>query len=199
MAPPRKHSSDRILDVARAIVLAEGPRAATISAIARLSKAPVGTLYHRFGNRDGVLAEVWIRALERFQHLVLTHVHQQEHGLDRGVAMVRATLEFARSEPEDAKLLIALRRRDLLDAETSSEISDRIHAINLPLQEELRRLTVDLCGSDDPRALAGVARHVVLTPNGVVRAYVDSPKWPRWLVDDVIEDARRALQAIAQN
>ena len=71
MAPPRKHDTDEILDAARAIVLAAGPRAASVATIARESGAPVGTLYHRFGSRDGLLAAAWLRALERFQHHAL--------------------------------------------------------------------------------------------------------------------------------
>ncbi len=37
MANPRKHDTDRILDAARTLVLRDGPRAASVSAIARES------------------------------------------------------------------------------------------------------------------------------------------------------------------
>ena len=67
MAPPRKHETDVILDAARALVLDGGPRAASVAAIAKSSGAPAGTLYHRFGNRNGILTAAWLRALERFQ------------------------------------------------------------------------------------------------------------------------------------
>lgn len=67
MAPPRKHETDVILDAARALVLDGGPRTASVAAIATASGAPAGTLYHRFGNRDGILTAAWLRALERFQ------------------------------------------------------------------------------------------------------------------------------------
>jgi hypothetical protein len=46
-------------------VIAVLPRAASVAAIAAASGAPVGTLYHRFGNRNGVLTAAWLRALER--------------------------------------------------------------------------------------------------------------------------------------
>jgi len=46
--------------------LDEGPRAVSVAAIAQASGAPTGTLYHRFGSRDGILAAAWLRALERF-------------------------------------------------------------------------------------------------------------------------------------
>jgi AcrR family transcriptional regulator len=59
MAPPRKHQTDVILDTTRALVLADGPRAAGVAAIAKASGAPAGTLYHRFGNRNGIVAAAW--------------------------------------------------------------------------------------------------------------------------------------------
>lgn len=71
MAPPRKHDTDRILDAARTIALRDGPRATSVAAIAAESGAPAGTLYHRFGSRDRVLQEAWLRALGRFQAEVL--------------------------------------------------------------------------------------------------------------------------------
>ena len=71
MAPPRKHQTDAILDATRALVLAEGPRAASVGAIAKASGAPAGTLYHRFASRNGILAAAWLRALERFQRRAL--------------------------------------------------------------------------------------------------------------------------------
>ena len=71
MAPPRKHETDVILDATRALVLTAGPRAASVAAIAKASGAPAGTLYHRFGNRDGVVIAAWLRALDRFQQRAL--------------------------------------------------------------------------------------------------------------------------------
>src|SRR5665213_1418161 len=99
MAPARKHDTDRILDTTRALVLRDGPRAASVAAIARASDAPVGTLYHRFGSRDGILAAAWLRALERFQRRALAAAEHPDP-LEAGVAMARAQVSFAREEPE---------------------------------------------------------------------------------------------------
>src|SRR4051812_45413671 len=118
MAPPRKHETDVILDATRALVLADGPRAASVAAIADASGAPAGTLYHRFGNRDGILTAAWLRALERFQ----AHVMGVSSGsaLDTAVAMAVATVRFARELPEDARILLTIRPGDLLDGEPSA-------------------------------------------------------------------------------
>src|ERR1700744_6226970 len=98
MAPPRKHGTDVILDAARALVLAGGPRAASVAAIAKSSGAPAGTLYHRFGNRDGILTAAWLRALERFQsrEMAVSETDAVDAPLEKAVAMAVAAISFAR-------------------------------------------------------------------------------------------------------
>src|SRR5580692_11596860 len=133
MAPPRKHDTDRILDAARALVLRDGPRATSVAAIARASEAPVGTLYHRFGNRDGVLAAAWLRALEGFQRRALAAAAHADP-LEAAVAMAISPIGFAHEQPEDARLLLTLRRDDLLDADPDDRFRARLQAINAPLE-----------------------------------------------------------------
>src|SRR5947208_1552072 len=130
MAPPRKHTTDAILDAARARVLADGPRAASVAAIAADSGAPVGTLYHRFGSRDGVLAAVWLRAIERFQARAMDAARIDD-ALESAVGMARSVVEFAVEHPLDAELLLAVRRRDLVDR----SLPQRLDEMNAPLQQ----------------------------------------------------------------
>jgi len=81
----------------------------------------VGTLYHRFGSRDGILAAAWLRALERFQVTALAaSARHPDDPVEAGVAMAAATLTFATEQAEDARLLLVLRRSDLLDARRAS-------------------------------------------------------------------------------
>ena len=193
MAPARKHDSDRMLDAARAVVLRDGPRAASVAAIARESGAPVGTLYHRFGNRDGVLAAAWLRALERFQRCALAAANDDDP-LEAAVAMAASQVDFAREQPDDARLLLTLRRDDLLDADPGDELRARLEQINLPLRSKLGELTRALRASTGARAMDAVTRAVVDLPNAAVRRHArDSKPPPVWLRDDVAEAARRLL------
>ena len=195
MAAPRKHHSDRILDAARALVLAEGPRAASVAAISRASGAPVGTLYHRFGDRDGILAAVWLRALERFQAGALAAgAAHPDDPVEAGVAMARASLAFAAAHPDDARLLLAVRRRDLLDG-APAPVHTRLDAINAPLREALARIARALHGRADARAVERVTRAVVDLPTAAVRRHVrdEGGALPRWLAADVADAARTLL------
>jgi len=194
MAPPRKHDSDSILDATRTLLLRDGPRAASVTAIARESGAPVGTLYHRFGNRDGVLAAAWLRALERFQRRALAAAADPDP-LAAAVAMASSQVAFAREQPEDARLLLTLRRDDLLDADPSDELRASLDAINEPLIARLRELTQALRASAGPRALDAVRRAVVDLPNATVRRHArDGARPPAWLQDDVATAARKLLE-----
>ena len=115
MARTRLHSDQSVLDATAEIVVARGARSASINAIAAASGAPVGSIYHRFESRDGVLLALWERALRRFHAAYLPAEVPGPDPLATGAAMAEAVVEFARTEPRDARLLMTLRRADLLD------------------------------------------------------------------------------------
>jgi AcrR family transcriptional regulator len=195
MAPPRKHDTDTILDAARTLVLRDGPRAASVAAIARESGAPAGTLYHRFGSRDGVLAAAWLRALERFQHGALEAAENPDP-LEAAVAMAASQIGFARTHPQDARLLLTLRRDDLLDAAPDEAFRARLEEINAPLGAKLAELTPALRGRRSARAADATVRAVVDLPNAAIRRWMpEGETLPAWLERDVAADVRRLLQA----
>ena len=190
MAPPRKHETDAILDATRALVLAEGPRAASVSAIAAATGAPAGTLYHRFGNRDGVVTAAWLRALQRFQAGVMAA--DGDDPLEVCVAMAAAAVTFARDRNEDARLLLTIRPDDLRDADPDPSFTATLADMNAPLMARLEELTRALYGRADARRRDVVARAVVDLPYAVIRRHAQDDPWPRWLAADV-ETAVRAL------
>ncbi|WP_067531963.1 TetR/AcrR family transcriptional regulator [Nocardia crassostreae] len=192
MAPPRKHDTDVILDAVRTLVLRDGPRAASVAAIADASGAPVGTLYHRFGNRNGVLTAAWIRALERFQARVLAAA-EQEDPLEAGVAMSAASITFGRECQEDAKLLLNLRVSDLLDGAPDTEFRERLATMNAPLIEQLHRVTLGVYGSAGPREIDAVARAIVDLPYATLRRHAHAESLPDWLDDDIATATRTLL------
>jgi AcrR family transcriptional regulator len=193
VAPPRKHETDAILDAARALVLAEGPRAAGVAAIAKASGAPVGTLYHRFGNRDGILAATWLRALDRFQSLAVAA--SADSAVEAAVAMALSSIEFARGFPGDARLLLTVRPQDLVDADGGALVT-AITSRNAPLIERLRQLARELYGVDDRRSLDALQRAVVDLPYAAVRRHVADV--PEWLAGDLADSVRALLAAYRQ-
>jgi AcrR family transcriptional regulator len=191
VAPPRKHETDVILDAARAIVLVDGPRAASVAAIAKASGAPAGTLYHRFGNRDGILAAAWLRSLERFQSLALAA--DADTALDTGVAMAVAAVSFARERPEDARLLLTIRPSDLFDSPSDQGFQQTLADMNAPLIERVAGLARQLYGRGDARSVDAVARAVADLPYAVVRRHANDDPMPPWLETDVATAVRAVL------
>jgi AcrR family transcriptional regulator len=185
------------LDATRRLVLAAGPRAASVTAIAEASGAPAGTLYHRFGNRNGVLSAAWLRALERFQTRAMAA--QGETALETAVAMAKAVVSFARELPEDAQLLLTLRPSDLLDGTPDAAFWDTLAAMNQPLLARLREVARQLYGRADGRSVEAVARAVADLPYGVVRRHAFDNPMPRWLEADVAGAARAMLVEYKSN
>jgi len=200
MAPPRKHQTDVILDAARALVLDGGPRAAGVAAIARSSGAPAGTLYHRFGNRDGILAAAWLRALERFQARVMAAGTDTaaDTPMEAAVAMAVACIGFTRELPEDARLLLTIRPGDLLDGEPDAAFQQTLAAMNAPLQDRIGSLARQLFGSGNARSVDAVARAVADLPYAVVRRHAYDEPMPRWLEADVAASTRAVLESFGE-
>ncbi|MCA2242772.1 TetR/AcrR family transcriptional regulator [Mycobacterium sp. WUMAC-067] len=196
MAPPRKHETDVILDAARALVLGGGPRAASVAAIAKTSGAPAGTLYHRFGNRDGILTAAWLRALERFQARALAA--DGETPADTAVAMAVAAVGFARALPEDARLLLTIQPGDLLDDEPDAAFRQTLAAMNAPLTERIAALARQLYGNARPRSVDAVARAVADLPYAVVRRHAHDDPMPSWLEKDVAASALAVLKSFGE-
>jgi len=200
VAPPRKHETDVILDATRALVLRHGPRAASVAAIAKASGAPAGTLYHRFGNRDGVVTAAWLRALERFQSRALAAAADTpiDTALETATAMAVAAIGFARELPDDARLLLTIRPDDLRDGQPDAAFRQTLAAMNAPLIERVRELAAQLYGSSDPRALDAVNRAVADLPYAVVRRHAREDPMPDWLESDVAAAARALLQSFSE-
>lgn len=112
MARPTKYSPDVLLDAAGDILQRDGPAAVTVAAVSAATGAPNGSLYHRFGSRDMLVAQLWIRTVSRFQEGYLQALAGDD--LDRAALDAAAhVVTWTRSHPQEAALLILHRRSQL--------------------------------------------------------------------------------------
>ena len=139
-----------MLDAALAVIVDGGPRAANASAIAAALGAPSGSIYHRFGSRDGLLAALWLRSVERFQRGFRAAV-EIDDAEQAALDAARHVFRWSRSEPAEALLLARYRLMDLLDEpleELPLEQLQRDDAqrrrVALGLQSLAQRLDLDL-------------------------------------------------------
>ncbi|WP_165958952.1 TetR/AcrR family transcriptional regulator [Actinomadura sp. KC345] len=179
MGRPAKFSEDQILDAALAVVAGGGPAGATIGAIAERLGAPSGSLYHRFGSRDLLLATLWIRTVRRFQRGFVAALAE---GGAEGAAL--HTPRWCRMHPEEAAVLVLHRRQDLA-ATWPAGLAGDLDALNAEVSEALGSFP----GTDRER----LAFATVDVPYGAVRRYLLAGRTPPPLVDELITATCRAV------
>jgi AcrR family transcriptional regulator len=168
----RVHEPHTILDAARTLVLDEGVGAATVGAIASTSGAPVGSIYHAFGSRDTLLARLWIRAVGRSQTRFLEQLQRHDDPLDGAVAAALSVYDFSRDEPGDARLLVSLRREDLIQMPLPADLAEELAGLNRPIEEAIVKLARDLFGRASKERIVQTALAVFDLPHGALRRHL---------------------------
>jgi AcrR family transcriptional regulator len=190
---PPLHRTDVILDVARSLALDSGAGATTIAEIAQASGTPVGSLYHRFGSRDDLLAQLWIRAVRRSQASFLSAIDRGDP-IERAVMGAMAILDFCEEQGADARLLLSLRREDLLRAAPSPEVARELEGLNRPLERGLARLAHALYGTAGQAERQRVLLAAFDIPYGAARRHLVAGKpLPASLRADVQKAVRAVL------
>jgi AcrR family transcriptional regulator len=169
---------DSILDAARAVVTDRGVRQTTVSAIAAASRAPVGSIYHRFESIDELLARLWIRAVRRSQAAALDPAVLEEEPLPAAVAAALGTYDFCVAEPEDARLLAVLRREDFLERELPEQLHRELRTLNDPALAGAKELARGLFGRADSASVDLVLAATVDVPYGLARPYLEASSTP---------------------
>lgn len=95
-----------ILDAALAVFLDAGVPAASIEEIRRRSGASVGSLYHRFGSKEGIAAAVYLDALRDYQRDFVAALDRSRSAADGVRSAVRAHLRWVVRNPERARFLL---------------------------------------------------------------------------------------------
>jgi AcrR family transcriptional regulator len=171
MPPKAVHTRDGMLDAARELVLEHGVQNASVSAISERSGAPVGSLYHHFGSRDALLAELWVRAVRRSQAAFLAAAAHD----DPEQAAVNAALsihDFAKQERDDARLLVSFRREDLLRDARSAKVTRELKDLNDPLHCAVTSLARRLYRRATQRTIQRTVLAVIDIPQGAVRRHL---------------------------
>jgi AcrR family transcriptional regulator len=103
-------SSDRrqqILDAALEAFAERGVAAATVDDVRRRSGASVGSIYHHFGDKEGLASTLYVEGLRDYQGGFLA-VLRRRGGAERAVrALVRHHLRWVAAHPDLARFLLA--------------------------------------------------------------------------------------------
>lgn len=149
----------------------------------------IGSLYHRYGSREGLMASAWLDAVETFQTSFLAALGsgRPSAGLDAALATPR----FCRAERDRALILVACRKSEFLGENTPQPLREQIRDINQNAMVALRAfskahsLDLETC----QMAMIGL-------PLGAVRLYLPDRNVPM-KVDAMLKRTYEALLPMA--
>ncbi|MEO8815505.1 MAG: helix-turn-helix domain-containing protein [Mycobacterium sp.] len=171
MPRPRTHDPDRVLDAVEALAARSGPAAVTIRAIGAATGVSNGAVYHAFGSRAGLVATAWLRAARRFLEVQRESADGGPSPVDAAdsvVAAADAPVAFAERHPDSSRLLLAIRRDELLDADLPAEITDQLRRIDTELIGLMTRLAAAMWDRRDAAAVDTITTCVVDLPTATV-------------------------------
>jgi AcrR family transcriptional regulator len=157
----------------------------TIDAL-RAGGLSTGSIYHRFGSREGLMAEAWLNAVERFQERFLDAL--APNTFEAGLEAALATPRFCRSNPDEAVLLACCRRAEFLNDATPVALQSRVAAANEEVSASMLRFAAAI---DRPILRCRLA--LIAYPLGAVRLFLPGSPVPLELDAEVIKAARTAL------
>jgi AcrR family transcriptional regulator len=181
-----------MLDAARDLLLGEGSRSATMEAIADASGAPTGSIYHRFGSRDELIARLWLRAVYRSQASFVAAL-ERDDPREAALAAAMSIIDFCEEHPADAQLLVAFRREDLVKTIPDGPLAEELAVLNRPVERAVVGLARRLYGRPTRAALDRTLLAVFDLPYGAARRYlISGAPLPKALRADL----RRAIAAV---
>ena len=156
-----------------------------MEAIAAASGAPTGSIYHRFGSRDELIARLWIRAVYRSQASFVAAL-EREDPKEAALAAAMSIIDFCEEHPADAQLLVAFRREDLIKALPAGKLADELEVLNRPVERAVVKVARRLYGSRARAALDRTVLAVFDLPYGAARRYlISGTRLPQGLRDDL--------------
>ena len=184
MGRPAKFSSEQILDTTAQLVAEGGPGVATVAGIAERLGAPTGSIYHRFGSRDLILARLWIRTAQRAQEGFIVALNQD----DVGQAAVDAALHiprWSRSNVDDACVMLLYRREQLAEV-WPDELGDELATLNDAIKAAVHSYVRRRFGSVTKANLEVASFALVDVPYAAVRRHLLMGSKPPRSVDDLV-------------
>ncbi|MEU0005773.1 TetR/AcrR family transcriptional regulator [Streptomyces sp. NPDC006314] len=191
MARPPRFDTNQLLDAAVHLAATAGPAAVTMSAVAAEVGAPSGSVYHRFPRRSTLLAEVWLRTVERFQRGYFEAIDARADAREAGCAAARQVVAWSRAHPQEAALLL-YGAEDFGRADWSQEHLQRADRGSRRVHAALASLAADL-GADSPQATERVLLAVVDLPLSLVRRHLRTSDPLPAHAEDLAEECTAAL------
>jgi AcrR family transcriptional regulator len=159
-----KFDPAEFVDAALVLLAEGGPSAVTMAAIARRSRAPTGSIYHRFPSRSAVVAAAWLEALTTFADVI-------EQALDDPPCSSRL-IAWSRAHPREARTLFLNEPASLFDTAPPEAVSAAIRAQEDRIEHAFRSRISGRADQDE--AFARLRFALVDGPVALMRPYLQS-------------------------
>jgi AcrR family transcriptional regulator len=188
-----KYDKQSIATAALELVAEGGPRAATVSAIADRLGAPTGSIYHRYGSRDLLLAELWMTVVEGYQDGFIVALGEQTDAVEAAVHAALYMPRWVRDHMNEARLLLLHRREHFVRGDWPDELVQRAEALKGQMVQAVKDYCRRRFGAVKRTATERARFALLDVPFGAVKHYVQEAKPPPRLIDDLIEQTVRAV------
>lgn len=191
MGRPILHDASALILAAQSLAAAGTAAEVTIAAVARASGAPVGSIYHRFGSRDGLLAAAWLDAMSSFQAGFVAELQQGDG--QTGLGAARYTVAWARTDAVRARLLVLHRGHEFGSERWSDPLRDRARHLAAELETGLAGFCERHLGGSGGESRRLVTFALLDLPYAAVRRYLAVGMPPPPEVDGYLASALLAL------
>ena len=178
---------EEFINSAIQIIAEEGLGALTIAGLATRVTAPIGSVYHRFPSRDALIAELWLNIIESFQNEWLKILQTD------GLQATLFCIEWARSHPNEACVMLLYRINDLTSGEWPKDLQKRALRLSKELNEGIASFTKKQFGSVTKEYIDRTLFAISDAPMGILRRYLQENKIPPKSVTDLIRETYEAV------
>lgn len=158
----------------------------TIETLTTATGISMGSIYHRFGSREGLMAETWLEAVSQFQRQFIAALAPgtRAAGLDAAMSIPR----FCRANRDQAIILACCRQSEFVGETTPASLRQRIDTANDEASIAIRRFAKAV-----GRPVLACRLALVAYPLGAVRLYLPHSAVPRTLDDEIVKAVGAAL------
>lgn len=166
-----------MLDVAEHLVVEAGPERLTVRKLSAASGVPNGAIYHAFGSLAALRGRMWLRAAVEFLELQTARIDEAlgaarapGDAVNAVVVAADAPAALAERRPAAARMLMTVRREQLLGPELPEELADSLLGLDRRLVSEvLCRLATAMWGQRDGPSVEVITICVVDLPTALLR------------------------------
>lgn len=149
-----------------------------LQAVTATAGVSTGSIYHRFGSREGLMAAAWLDAVEAFQERFLVALAAGSR--EAGVAAALATPAFCREDVARALILTTGRRSEMMSDKAPPEMQARLDQLNARSKAALEAFALE-----QGLPLERVRLALIGIPLGAVRLYLPDKAVPESVDADI--------------